>query len=77
MCRAQAVARGGTFVRPGASACGRPGDAPDGAYSSREVAGQILAAANWVADTAPAAIAGGAGRGRSSHDSDTPEHLWR
>jgi hypothetical protein len=41
----QAVARGGTFVRPGAVAWGGTPTAPDGAYSSCEAVEQVLAAA--------------------------------
>jgi hypothetical protein len=41
---AQAMAYGGTFVRPGAVAWGGPRDAPDGAYSSCEAVEQALAA---------------------------------
>jgi hypothetical protein len=42
---AQAMAYGGTFVRPGALAWGGTKDAPDGAYSSCEAVEQVLAAA--------------------------------
>jgi len=42
---AQAMANGGTLVRPGAVAWGGSKDAPDGAYSSCEVIEQVLAAA--------------------------------
>jgi hypothetical protein len=42
---AQAVAHGGTFVRPGAVAWGGTRDAPEGAYSSCEFVEQLLAAA--------------------------------
>jgi len=42
---AQAMAHGGTFVRPGAVAWGGTRDAPDGAYSSCEFVEQVLAAA--------------------------------
>jgi len=42
---AQAMAHGGTFVRPGALAWGGTGEAPDGAYSSCETVEQVLAAA--------------------------------
>jgi hypothetical protein len=42
---AQAMAHGGTFVRPGAVAWGGTGEAPDGAYSSCETVEQVLAAA--------------------------------
>jgi hypothetical protein len=41
---AQAMARGGTFVRPGAVAWGGTRDAPDGSYSSCESVEQALAA---------------------------------
>jgi hypothetical protein len=41
---AQAMAYGGTFVRPGALAWGGTKDAPDGAYSSCEAVEQALAA---------------------------------
>ncbi len=41
---AQAMAHGGTFVRPGALAWGGTKDAPDGAYSSCESVEQALAA---------------------------------
>ena len=41
---AQAMARGGTFVRPGAVAWGGTRDAPDGGYSSCEAVEQVLAA---------------------------------
>jgi hypothetical protein len=41
---AQAMARGGTFVRPGAIAWGGTRDAPDGAYSSCESVEQVLTA---------------------------------
>ncbi len=41
---AQAMAHGGTLVRPGAVAWGGARDAPDGAYSSCEVVEQVLAA---------------------------------
>jgi hypothetical protein len=41
---AQAVARGGTFVRPGAIAWGGTKDAPEGAYSACESVEQALAA---------------------------------
>ena len=40
---AQAMARGGTFVRPGAVAWGGTRDTPDGAYSSCETVEHILA----------------------------------
>jgi hypothetical protein len=40
---AQAMAYGGTFVRPGAVAWGGTRDAPDGAYSSCEAVEQVLA----------------------------------
>jgi SseB protein C-terminal domain/SseB protein N-terminal domain len=40
---AQAMAYGGTFVRPGALAWGGTKDAPDGAYSSCEAVEQVLA----------------------------------
>jgi hypothetical protein len=40
----QAMAYGGTLVRPGAVAWGGVKDAPDGAYSSCEVVEQVLAA---------------------------------
>jgi SseB protein N-terminal domain/SseB protein C-terminal domain len=42
---AQAMADGGTFVRPGALAWGGTRAAPDGAYSSCETVEQVLAAA--------------------------------
>jgi hypothetical protein len=42
---AQAMAHGGTFVRPGAVAWGGTRDTPDGAYSSCEIVEQVLAAA--------------------------------
>lgn len=42
---AQAMAGGGTFVRPGALAWGVTQDAPHGAYSSSETVEQVLAAA--------------------------------
>jgi SseB protein C-terminal domain/SseB protein N-terminal domain len=42
---AQAMAYGGTLVRPGAVAWGGVRDAPDGGYSSCEVVEQVLAAA--------------------------------
>jgi hypothetical protein len=42
---AQAMAYGGTFVRPGALAWGGARDAPDGAYSSCESVEQAIAAA--------------------------------
>jgi hypothetical protein len=41
---AQAMAHGGTFVRPGAVAWGGTRAAPDGAYSSCEAVEQVLAA---------------------------------
>jgi len=41
----QAMAHGGTFVRPGAVAWGGTREAPDGAYSSCEYVEQVLAAA--------------------------------
>jgi SseB protein C-terminal domain/SseB protein N-terminal domain len=41
---AQAMARGGTFVRPGAVAWGGTKDTRDGAYSSCEAVEQVLAA---------------------------------
>lgn len=41
----QAVAHGGTFVRPGAVAWGGLRDAPDGAYSSCQFVEELLAAA--------------------------------
>jgi SseB protein N-terminal domain/SseB protein C-terminal domain len=47
---AQAVAHGGTFVRPGAVAWGGTRDAPEGAYSSCEFVEQLLAAAAKDAD---------------------------
>ena len=47
---AQALAHGGTFVRPGAVAWGGTRDAPDGAYSSCEYVEQVLAAAAKDAD---------------------------
>ena len=47
---AQALAHGGTFVRPGAVAWGGTRDAPEGAYSSCEYVEQILAAAAKDAD---------------------------
>jgi hypothetical protein len=47
---AQALAHGGTFVRPGALAWGGTRDAPEGAYSSCEFVEQILAAAAKDAD---------------------------
>ena len=47
---AQAVAHGGTFVRPGAVAWGGTRDAPEGAYSSCEFVEQMLAAAAKDAD---------------------------
>jgi SseB protein N-terminal domain/SseB protein C-terminal domain len=42
---AQAMAHGGTFVRPGALAWGGTREVPDGAYSSCEIVEQALAAA--------------------------------
>lgn len=47
---AQAMAYGGTFVRPGAVAWGGTRDAPDGAYSSCEAVEQVLTAVIKDAD---------------------------